>query len=168
MLICILDNYKILLYFIMPSTYLYLSQKNRVLGAIKWQNIPTISSSTRECYLSVSFARVVLDTGDSTIDGLTLKFKVPARNYFSTRNDEPVVCFLRRDSNKVYVSPDIAHDISLLTNDNLKSAEFVLEDKDGEVYELTDADTLEIMIKLDYVDQEDMTDKYLSQVPLHL
>jgi len=65
---------------------------------------------------------------------------------------------------------ELIHDdqIYLLTNDNLKRAKFVLEDPFGDEVDIGAIDTLEVMIKLDYVDQEAVAKQYISEMPKKL
>ena len=60
------------------------------------------------------------------------------------------------------------NEIHLLTNDALKKCEFILEDNNGASVTIDVADSLEIMIKIDYVDQDKQTENYLSEIPKHL
>jgi len=57
------------------------------------------------------------------------------------------------------------NNIHLLTNDSLKKCEFILEDNNGASVTIDAADSLEIMIKIEYIDQEKQTESYLSEVP---
>ena len=79
----------------------------------------------------------------------------------------PVAAILHSDdaASQVY---DLQHDnnIHLLSTDNLGKVEFELFDNTGDP--ITTTDTLEIMIKIDYVDQAKQTDNYLSEIPKHL
>jgi len=65
---------------------------------------------------------------------------------------------------------DMQHDnkIHILTNDQLKKCEFILEDNDGNVLTIDADDSLEIMIKIEYIDQSKEEEKYLSELPKHL
>jgi hypothetical protein len=89
---------------------------------------------------------------------------IPTLNYTSSSNDSPIVAMLNTVDKKLY---DMQHDnkIHLLTNDALKKCEFILEDNNGNVLTIDADDSLEIMIKIDYVDQERQTESYLSEVP---
>jgi hypothetical protein len=61
------------------------------------------------------------------------------------------------------------NDISILTNDgSLKNIEFVLEDNEGQVVLLDLDDSMSVMIKLDYVDQDAMTNQYITELPKKL
>ena len=44
----------------------------------------------------------------------------------------------------------------------------ITEDNYGNVLTLEEGDSLEIMIKLDYVDQQAVTNEYIGEVPKHL
>jgi len=50
----------------------------------------------------------------------------------------------------------------------LKNINIVTEDNFGNVLTLGAGDSLEIMIKLDYVDQLAVTNQYISEVPMRL
>jgi len=89
-------------------------------------------------------------------------------NYASTDNDIPMVAMLEQGTDtKIYHLPT-GNDIHLLSNDNLKNINIVTEDNFGNVLTLGAGDSLEIMIKLDYVDQQSLTNQYISEVPNHL
>jgi hypothetical protein len=55
--------------------------------------------------------------------------------------------------------------IHLLTNDSLKKCEFILEDNNGASITIDAGDSLEIMIKIEYIDQAKETESYLSEIP---
>lgn len=152
----------------MPSKYLFLAEPNRnaATGNPKWQNLPTISQSTRECYLTITDATIVFSL-TQTHDSLNIKMVIPSSNYFSSDNESPIVAFMDTTDDKLY---RIQHEnmISILTNDNLKSVEFILEDNNGSVITLDNADSMEVMIKLDYVDQDAMVNQVLLEYPKHL
>ena len=156
----------------MPSKYLFLSESNReTSGATdvnpKWVNLHSLSESSRECYLKVINCKVVFNT-NSTHSSLVVKARIPASNYYSSDNTDVVVAFLHQDDNKIFT---IEHnnEISLLSNDgSLKNVEFVLEDNNGSVILLDVADSMEVMFKLDYVDQQELTNQYISQTPMRL
>ena len=152
----------------MPSKYLFLSEINRntPTGNPKWQNLPTISHSTRECYLTITDATIVFNSTQGH-DSLNIKMNIPTSNYFSSDNEYPMVAFMDTTDDKLY---RLQHEnkISILTNDNLKSVEFILEDNAGIPINLSDADSMEVMIKLDYIDQNQMTSNFISELPRRL
>jgi hypothetical protein len=152
----------------MPSKYLFLAEPNRIAGTgnPKWQNLPTISQSTRECYLTITDATIVFNS-TQTHDSLNIKMIIPSSNYFSSDNESPMVAFMDTTDDKIY---RLQHEnkISILTNDNLKSVEFILEDNNGSFVGLTNDDSMEVMIKLDYIDQNAMVNQVLLEYPKHL
>jgi hypothetical protein len=152
----------------MPSKYLFLAEPNRIAGTgnPKWQNLPTISQSTRECYLTITDATIVFNS-TQTHDSLNIKMIIPSSNYFSSDNESPMVAFMDTTDDKIY---RLQHEnkISILTNDNLKSVEFILEDNNGSRIDLSDDDSIEVMIKLDYVNQDAMVNQVLLEYPKHL
>ena len=149
----------------MPTKYLYLSEVNRNFDKSNptWNNLPTISQSSRECYLTITDATIVFNS-TQTHDSLNIKMNIPTSNYFSSDNESPMVAFTDTTNDKLY---RVQHDnkISILTNDNLKTIEFILEDNNAEVITLTTVDSMEVMIKLDYIDQDEMIQSYLSERP---
>ena len=149
----------------MPSKYLFLSSAQR--SGYKWNNLPTISQSTRECYLTVINCKVILSSGSVAHDSVNIKMKIPSLNYFSSDNQDVAVAFLNEGQTKIFT---IEHDneISILTNDNLKSIDFALEDNDGDAIDADDVSSFEVMIKLDYIDQDAMVNQVLLEYPKHL
>jgi hypothetical protein len=103
----------------------------------------------------------------TTNETLVVKMRIPTTNYFSSDNEDPVVAFLSNVDQKNY---EFVHDnkIQLLTNDQLKSVEFILEDNNGSTIVLTAADSMEVMLELTYVDQREQVMSQLSTVPQHL
>jgi len=144
--------------------YLFLHETQRD-GTI-WNNLPTLQSSRRECYITITDCKLVFSSTE-THESVNLKMIIPTLNYTSSSNDSPIVAMLNTSDKKVY---DMQHDndIHLLTNDQLKKCEFILEDNNGNVITIDADDSLEIMIKIEYVDQEKQTESYLSEVPKHL
>jgi len=92
---------------------------------------------------------------------------IPTLNYTSSSNDSPIVAMLNTGDKKLY---DMQHDnkIHLLTNDQLKKCEFILESNNGTVVTIDGDDSLEIMIKIDYIDQVKHTNDILLEIPRHL
>jgi len=151
----------------MNSKYLFLSEAQRLelgdSGAI-WQNLPTMSQSTRECYLTIVDCKVIFGSA-SIHESVNVRMKIPSSNYFSSDNGFPIVALLNTTDSKTYTL-DHENKISILTNDNLKSIEFILEDNTGSVIEVENS--MEVMIKLDYINQKEQTETYISQIPLRL
>ena len=158
----ILDKY-------MPSTYLFLSEAQRSdtgTSGARWLNLPTLSQSTRECYLSLVNCSIVFDAL-TTHKTIVVKMKIPTSNYFSSDNEDPCVAFLSTVDQTNY---EFVHDnkIQLLTNDQLKSIEFILEDNNGSTISIDAGDSMEVMLKLDYVDQKEQVMGQLQTVPQRL
>jgi len=152
----------------MPSKYLFLSEAQRSdtgTSGARWLNLPTLSQSTRECYLTVINCLIVFD--GTTHESVVLKMNIPTTNYFSSDNQTPCVAFLSTAVDKVF---ELVQDneIHLLTTDALKNIEFVLEDNNGSTIVLTVVDSMEVMLKLDYVDQKEQVMGQLQTVPQHL
>ena len=149
----------------MPSKYLFLNseQLTNVDGVATWNNLPVLSESRRECYINVVHACAVFSTALSHSEAL-LKINLPSVNYFSSSNDSPVMEYLHSDDNltfePVYESP-----IKLLTNDALKKVEVQLTDNSAEAIDIDNLESLSVVLKIDYVDQDAMANQYLSQMP---
>ena len=150
----------------MPSKYLFLENAQRNLSV--WDNLPTLSQSSRECYISVASVKLIFDDFP-LFYSVRLKIDLPVMNYASSSNSIPVIAMLSQGTteNKVF---ELVHadQIQLFSNDNLKRAKFVLEDEDGVEIVLDADDRLDIMLKIDYVDQQSVANQYISEVPNHL
>jgi len=158
----------------MPSKYLFLENTNRNLSV--WNNLPTLSQSSRECYISVSSAKLIFDDVP-LFYAVKLKIDLPVMNYASSSNSMPVIAMLSQGTNNITSSGTTenkvfelihADQIQLFSNDNLKRAKFVLEDEYGTEIVLDANDKLDIMLKIDYVDQLAVTNQYISEQPMRL
>ena len=158
----------------MPSKYLFLENAQRNLSV--WDNLPTLSQSSRECYISVASAKLVF-SGITYFYAVRLKIDLPVMNYASSSNGIPVIAMLSQGTNNITSEGTTenkvfelihADQIQLFSNDNLKRAKFVLEDEDGDEIDIDADDRLDIMLKIDYVDQLAVTNQYISEVPMRL
>ena len=158
----------------MPSKYLFLENAQRNLSV--WDNLPTLSQSSRECYISVASAKLVF-SDIPLFYAMRVKIDLPVMNYTSSSNSIPVIALLSQGTNNITSSGttenivfELVHadQIQLFSNDNLKRAKFVLEDEDGVEIVLDADDRLDIMLKIDYVDQLAVTNQYISEVPMRL
>ena len=153
-----------LLYMYHNCKYLFLhdSQKSISGNTITWNNLPVLSGASRECYITVIDCKLILSAGGT--ESINLKMDIPVRNYYSSSNLSPVAAILHSDdaASQVY---DLQHtnDVHLLSNDNLQKIKFELFDNAGGA--VTTADTLEVMLKIEYIDQEKVTESYLSEIP---
>jgi len=141
--------------------YLFLHEAQR--DVTTWRNLPTLPNSRRECYITITDCKLVFDA-TQTHESVNLKMVIPTLNYTSSSNDSPVVAMLNTVDKKLF---DMQHDnqIHILTNDSLKKCEFILEDNDGNVLTIDADDSFEVMIKIEYLDQEKFTENYLNEVP---
>ena len=158
----------------MPSKYLFLENAQRNLSV--WDNLPTLSQSSRECYISVASAKLVF-SGITYFYAVRPKIDLPVMNYASSSNGIPVIAMLSQGTNNITSEGTTenkvfelihADQIQLFSNDNLKRAKFVLEDEDGDEIDIDADDRLDIMLKIDYVDQQSVANQYISEVPNHL
>ena len=158
----------------MPSKYLFLENTNRNLSV--WDNLPTLSQSSRECYVSVSSAKLIFEDVP-LFYAVKLKIDLPVINYASSSNSIPVIAMLSQGTNNITSSGTTenkvfelihADQIQLFSNDNLKRAKFVLEDEYGTEIVLDANDKLDIMLKIDYIDQGAVTNQYISEQPMRL
>jgi len=145
--------------------YLFLTnaQRDTSLTIGQWTNLPVLSAQARECYLTIVDCKLILASAGSK-DSINVKMNIPSRNYWSSSNSSPIVAMLHTEDNKVF---DLAHDneIHILTSDALTKVQIQLEDNTGSVFDLPSTASLELMIKLEYVDQAKQTESYLSEVP---
>ncbi len=142
-------------------SYLFLHEAQR--DVTTWRNLPTLPNSRRECYITITDCKLVFASTE-THESVNLKMIIPTLNYTSSSNDSPIVAMLNTSDKKVY---DMQHEnnIHLLTNDSLKKCEFILEDNNGASITIDGGDSLEIMIKIEYIDQAKETENYLSEIP---
>ena len=144
--------------------YLFLhdSQKSVSGNKITWNNLPVLSGASRECYITIIDCKLILSNGSTK--SVNLKLNIPVRNYYSSSNLSPVGAILHSEDNNSQVY-DLQHEnkIHLLSNDNLSKIEFQLFSNAGD--EVTTTDTLEVMLKIEYIDQEKQTETYLSEIP---
>jgi hypothetical protein len=153
----------------MPSKYLFLSSTDSDFASttITWNNIPTLSESTRECYVSILDMDVLFDDGQAAPNDskqIFVRLNLPSLNYFSTTNTEPVMRYLSTNQGFKYI-PNLQESVELLTNDNLKKIEVQLFDSAGLVIPTSFLESINLTLKIDYVDQQAMTQQYLSQKP---
>ena len=158
----------------MPSKYLFLENTNRNLSV--WDNLPTLSQSSRQCYISVASVKLIFDDFP-LFYSVRLKIDLPVMNYASSSNSIPVIAMLSQGTNNITSEGTTeikvfelihADQIQLFSNDNLKRAKFVLENESGTEIVLDVDDKLDIMLKIDYVDQQAVANQYISEVPKHL
>ena len=147
-------------------SYLYLSDDQAIIGAgvVSWNNIPTLSQSSRECYITVAKINVVFGSSQAHTD-IVVKGSIPTMNYKSTDNSEPLVAVLHSDDGKIF-DLNIENPIHLLSNDNIKSFKISLAQTDGTA--TGSADSCNVLLKIEYVDQDKQTESYLSEIPKHL
>ena len=149
--------------------YLYLSDSQAVksstsvAGFVTWNNIPTLSQSTRECYITAVRINVVFtgETGQSHND-IIVKSSIPTVNYSSTDNSEPLLAVLNSTDSYLF-DLNIDNPVHLLSNDNIKSFKLTLLQTDESATGTPTA--CNVLLKFTYVDQEKQTDRYLSELP---
>jgi len=78
----------------MPSKYLFLENAQRNLSV--WDNLPTLSQSSRQCYISVASAKLVF-SGITYFYAVRLKIDLPVMNYASSSNGIPVIAMLSQE-----------------------------------------------------------------------
>jgi len=89
---------------------------------------------------------------------------LPTGNYYSSNNDEPIVSFL--------VSSDLAEyglvfeeSIKILSTDQLKKIELKLLNPDYTEIDLANVESINVMLKLEYIDTQKQVMSYLSTKP---
>ena len=144
--------------------YLYLSNSEAIktAGSVLWQNIPTLSQSSRECYITVSKINVVFSASQNHSD-IIVKGSLPTINYKSTDNSDPLIAVLHSDDGKVF-DLNIENPIHLLSNDNIKSFKLSLSTTNTTALTVA-ADSCNVLMKIEYIDQLEQTELYISQKP---
>tara|TARA_B110000483_G_scaffold94057_1_gene115845 strand:- start:205 stop:645 length:441 start_codon:yes stop_codon:yes gene_type:complete len=144
--------------------YLSNSEAIKTAGFVSWQNIPTLSQSSRECYITVAKINVVFDSTQPHSD-IVVKGSLSTMNYISTDNSDPLLAVLHSDEGKVF-DLNMENPIHLLSNDNIKSFKISLTETDGFVTQ--SPDSCNVLLKIEYIDQLEQTELYISQKPLTL
>ena len=146
--------------------YLYLSdaQATKSAGFVTWQNLPTLSQSTRECYVTAVRLNVVF-TAVQTHSDILIKGSLPTMNYKASDNSEPLIAVLHSNDSKLFDLPT-QNPIHLLSNDNIKSFKLTLLQTDETA--TGTPSSCNVLLKFDYVDQAKETESYLSEIPKHL
>jgi len=152
----------------MPSKYLFLNSEQGIKanGVAIWNDLPVISESRRECYINVAHACAVFSETQTNSEAL-LKINLANQNYYSSSNDTPVMEYLQSDDNltykAVYESP-----IKILSNDALKNIQIQLMENSGDVIDIDELQSLSVVLKIDYVEQQEVTNQYIKEVPMRL
>ena len=141
--------------------YLFLSSKQAdVVGnSLIWNNLPTLSESRRQCYITVANVVVVFDS--VTPSQVLVQMNLPTGNYYSSNNDEPIVSFLQPTADKVY-EPLYPSSVKILSNDQLKNIELKLLNTDYIELDVNNVDSINIMLKIEYIDTQKQVMSYLS------
>jgi hypothetical protein len=146
--------------------YLYLSdsQATKTAGFVTWNNIPLLSQSTRECYVTAVRLNVVFNAAQTHND-IIVKTPIPTMNYTASDNSEPPIALLHSNDSKLF-DLNTENPIHLLSNDNIKSFKLTLLQTDETATGTPSA--CNVLLKFDYVDQSKETESYLSEIPKHL
>ena len=148
--------------------FLFLSTKQAdVIGnALIWNNLPTLSESRRQCYITVANA-VVVFTSALTHSEILVQMNLPTGNYYSSNNDEPIVSFLQSSDLNLY-EPLYPSSVKLLSTDQLKNIEIKLLNTDYGELDVNNVDSINITLKLEYIDTQKQVMSYLSTKPTTL
>jgi hypothetical protein len=146
--------------------YLYLSDAQATKGAgfASWQNIPTLSLSSRECYITAVKINVLYGSAQSHAD-IVVKGSIPTMNYKSSDNSEPVIAVLHSDDSQIF-DLNIENPIHLFSNDNIRNFKITLTETDGSATATPNA--CNILLKLEYVNQSEQQEQFLMELPKHL
>jgi hypothetical protein len=149
--------------------YLYLSdsQATKTAGFVAWNNIPTMSQSTRECYVTAVRLNVVFtpDPPQSHSDIIVKTPSISTMNYTATDNSEPLLAVLS-SSNSIFFDLPTENPIHLLSNDNIKSFKLTLLQTDETATSTPIA--CNVLLKFEYIDQVVHTNDILLEIPRHL
>jgi len=149
--------------------YLYLSSSQATKGAgfVTWNNIPSMSQSTRECYITAVRLNVVFtpDPPQTHSDIIVKTPSIPTMNYTATDNSEPLIAVLN-SNNSIFFDLPTENPIHLLSNDNIKSFKLTLLQTDETACGTPSA--CNVLLKIDYIDQVAHTNDILLDIPRHL
>ena len=145
--------------------FLSVKQADVVGNALVWNNLPTISESRRQCYITV--ANMVVVFGSVQPNNLIMvQMNLPTGNYYSSNNDEPIVSFLQStDINLNMYEPLYPSSVKILSTDQLKKIELKLLNPDYAVVDVNLIDSINVMLKLEYIDTQKQVMSYLSTKP---
>jgi len=143
--------------------YLYLSnaQASKAAGSVTWQNIPTLSLSSRECYITAVKINVLFGSAQAHND-IIVKGSIPTMNYKASDNSEPLLAVLHSDDNKIF-DLNIENPIHLFSNDNIKNFKLTLSQTNGTATSTPTA--CNILLKLEYVNQSEQQEQFLMELP---
>ena len=149
--------------------YLYLSssQATKGQGFVTWDNIPSMSQSTRECYITAVRLNVVftLAAPQSHSDIIVKTPSIATMNYTATDNSEPLIAVLS-SSNSIFFDLPTENPIHLLSNDNIKSFKLTLLQTEETATSTPIA--CNVLLKFEYIDQVAHTNDILLDIPRHL
>ena len=149
--------------------YLYLSnsQATKTAGFVTWNNIPTMSQSTRECYVTAVRLNIVFtpDPPQSHSDIIVKTPSIATMNYTATDNSEPLLAVLHSNNSKYFDLPT-ENPIHLLSNDNIKSFKLTLLQTEETATSTPIA--CNVLLKFEYIDQVVHTNDILLEIPRHL
>ena len=142
--------------------YLYLSKSEAIINSnvVTWENIPTLSLSSRECYISVASINIVFTSNQAHSD-IIVKGTLPTMNYKSTDNSDPILAILHSTDSKVF-DLNIENPIHLFSNDNIKNFKMTLTKSNGNA---ATPSACHVLLKIDYVDQEKQQESFLMELP---
>ena len=145
--------------------FLFLSKKQAVEdnGVIVWNNLPTLSESRRQCYITVANA-VIIFSSTQINNSIMIQMNLPTGNYYSSNNDEPIVSFLQSSDLNLY-EPLYPSSVKLLSTDQLKNIEIKLLNTDYGELDVNNVDSINITLKLEYIDTQKQVMSYLSTKP---
>lgn len=143
--------------------YLYLSdaEATKSGNTVTWQNIPTLSLSSRECYITAVKINVLYNSAQTHAD-IVVKGSIPTMNYKSSDNSEPLLAVLHSDDSKVF-DLNIENPIHLFSNDNIKNLKLTLNKTNGDA--TAEPDACNILLKLEYVNQSEQQEQFLMELP---
>jgi hypothetical protein len=146
--------------------FLFLSAKQAdiVGNAFVWKNLPTISESRRQCYITVANAVVVFNTNAAPLQVL-VQMNLPTGNYYSSNNDEPIVSFIQSSADDDVYEPLYPSSVKILSTDQLKNIQLKLLNTEYDELDVYEVSSINIMLKLEYIDTQKQVMSYLSTKP---
>lgn len=143
--------------------YLYLSdaESTKSGNTVSWQNIPTLSLSSRECYITAVKMNVLYGSAQAHAD-IVVKGSIPTMNYKASDNSDPLLAVLHSDDSKIF-DLNIENPIHLFSNDNIKNFKLTLSKTNTSA--TAEPDACNVLLKIDYVNQSEQQEQFLMELP---
>lgn len=153
----------------MSDLYACLTQTSQneyyVKGADSFKFRFPVSNSKRAPFCKITAVQAVVET---TIDtyaekSITLKLNVPSYNYFSNdRKEAPAMCLLIPSTEAQHYILGYEPNYSVRTRSNFEELEIKLEDPLGLTIPTSEVEHLNVLFRVDYLEQNEIKEEVIS------